>query len=88
MQLCADAEERQAHVDGKILRVLVVQIIRVRIVGVRERLEIRLEHIGAVPVGGHVEIPAVMAGQRVGNLGIIGFGKRLDDVIGRGKFAV
>ncbi len=47
----ADAKERQAHVDGKVLGMADIKIIRVRIISVGQRVEIGLQDVVAVPIG-------------------------------------
>ncbi len=75
-ELCADAKKREAHADGKILRVVEIEVIRMGVVGMRQRVEIRLQNIRAVPVHHQVQIPAVMPRQGGGDFRRGGFGQR------------
>ena len=59
-ELRADAEQREVHADGKILRMGRAEIIRVRVVGVAQPVQVGLQHPVAVPVCGHVQVPLVM----------------------------
>ena len=86
-ELRADAEKRQVHADGKILRVLGVEVIRMGIVGMRQRVEVGLQYVRAVPVGCHVQIPAVVPLQRVGDFRRGGFGQGQNHgAVGLAKF--
>ena len=59
-----------------------------RIVGVRERVQIGLQHIVAAPVGEGAQIPLVMPFQHVANVRARGFGQAHDFIfIGRRQFA-
>ena len=70
---CADAEEREIHPDGKILRLTRVEIIRVRIVHMRERREIHLQHIVLIKLRIEVADAVVAFGQLVHDFFRIGF---------------
>ena len=88
-QLRADAAKLQAHADAKIRRVLLVQVIRVRVVGVGERDEIKLQHVVAVPIGEIVQVPVVTPRQLAGDFRAGGFGQRQNRAaVGRREFAV
>ena len=88
-QLRADAKKREAHFNRKILRVLLVEIIRVRVVGVGERVEINLQYSVAVPIGKHPQGPVVMPRELVGDFPVGGFRQRqYRAAVGRREFEI
>src|SRR5215472_6809833 len=70
----ADAAQRQAHADGEILRVLGVQVIRVRIIGMREGIQIGLHDVGVVELVEGADFAFVTVLNGLGYVGQIGSG--------------
>ena len=68
-QLRPDAEKAEAHLDGKLRRVLHVEIIRVRVVGMRKRVEVNLQNVGAVRIGHLAQQPVVTPLEFAGDSG-------------------
>ena len=81
----ADAEEREVHADGELVQSLLVEIIRVRIIDVRQGREVFAQHVLVVPVGKHAEAALVAVRERLDDLFVDGLGG-LDGIRGRRIF--
>ena len=90
----ADAEKLEVHADGEIVRAYLVHIIGVRIVNVRQRGKINLQHILVVPFLEHAKVSMVAPREQINDFlgvgllpGLNGRWRRVGRVVGWGGFS-